>query len=47
MSLIELRGIIDVDRVRVRGALERVFAGHEAIPVAAVYYRRNSSRRRR
>ena len=33
----------NIDRSRVRGALERVFAGHRAIPVAAVDYRRNSS----
>ena len=42
LLLIQLRRVIDVDRGRGGSALERVFAGHGALPVAAVYYRRNS-----
>ena len=41
LLLIQLRRVIDIDRRRMRGALERILPGHAAIPVAAVYSRRN------
>jgi hypothetical protein len=46
LLLIQLRRVIDIDRARVRSALERVFAGHPLL-VAAVPHRRNFPARNR